>query len=132
VQICPACFAILRGAVDRCTACGAKLERFSKRDYRDKLISALAHPLADVRMRVIIALGLRGETESADPLLQCALRYPADVVAALEIVRSLALLNDADARQEVLSRLARRHPAHAVRLAAENALQDAGEEDADH
>jgi hypothetical protein len=35
------------------------LEEWQRRSYVEKLIAALHHPLADVRMRVTIALGLQ-------------------------------------------------------------------------
>jgi HEAT repeat protein len=94
------------------------------RDYREKLVHALRHPLADVRMRVIIALGRRGESETAEALVECALRYPIDVVAGQEIVCSLARLKSADVRQTALSTLEARHPASIVRKAAKRALTE--------
>lgn len=63
---CPACFAPLAQEADTCPACGARMVDISSRDYRAKLVHALQHPLADVRMRAIIALGLRGEAETVD------------------------------------------------------------------
>ncbi len=89
-----------------------------ERDYREALLHALHHPLAEVRMRAIIALGLRGELETADALAEFALRHPTDVVQGLEIVHSLSCVRDTATRQRTLSSLALRHPAHAVRVAA--------------
>ena len=82
---CPACFAPLAQEADTCPACGARMTELSSRDYREKLVHALLHPLADVRMRAIIALGLRGEAEMAEALVECAMRHPTDVVQGLEI-----------------------------------------------
>jgi ribosomal protein L40E len=131
VQICPACFAKIPNVAQQCKACGADIARLSARDYQEKLIAALSHPLADVRMRAIIALGVRGESEGADPLVQCALRHPTDLVEGLEIVRTLARLRAPDVRSKFLGQLARRHPAHTVQAAAEMALHDVKEEHAD-
>jgi hypothetical protein len=103
----------------------------SARDYREKLLGALNHPLAEVRMRAIIALGMRGESEGADALVQCALRHPTDLVEGLEIVRILARLRAPEVRSELLVELVRRHPAHTVQVAAETALHDVKEEHAD-
>jgi len=131
VQICPACFAKIPDVTQQCTACGANLARLSARNDPEKLIAALSHPLADVRMRAIIALGVRGESEGADPLVKCALRHATDLVEGLEIVRTLARLRAPDVRRKFLGQLARRHPAHTVRAAAETALHDVKEEHAD-
>lgn len=91
-------------------------------EYREKLLHALEHPLAEVRMRSIIALGLRGEPDTAPALVACALRRPADVVEGLEIVRSLGRLDAGRPCSAALRKLADLHPANAVRTAAAQAL----------
>ena len=96
--------------------------KLSERDYQTKLLHALLHPLSEVRMRAIIALGMRRNPIAADALFDCALRHPKDVVEGLEIVASLALLQPHSAGHAALCRLAARHPAHAVRSAAKKAL----------
>jgi HEAT repeat protein len=118
---CPACFEPLAQEADTCPACGARRADLTGRDYREALLYALRHPLADVRLRVIIALGLRGEPETADALAECALRYPTDVVQGLEIVHSLSRVRDGATRKRTLFSLAVRHHAHAVRDAASEA-----------
>ena len=92
--------------------------RLSVRVYRDKLLAALNHPLADVRLRAIIALGWRGEGETAQALAQCALHHPVDVVEGLQVIESLRGMRDTAARRSALRILAERHPARAVRLRA--------------
>ncbi|MFN3397351.1 MAG: HEAT repeat domain-containing protein [Sulfurimicrobium sp.] len=120
---CPACFAPLAQEADTCPACGARMADLGNRDYREKLVHALLHPLADVRMRAIIALGLRGEPETADALVKCAMNHPTDVVQGLEIIRSLARMKETEAARTALSILHTRHPAHAVREAAGRKLE---------
>ncbi|MGD9788187.1 MAG: HEAT repeat domain-containing protein [Sulfuricellaceae bacterium] len=120
---CLSCFSLIPAGADICPVCGAPVDAFSALDYREKLVHALLHPLDDVRMRAIIALGLRGEPETADALVECALRHPTDVVAGLEIVRSLARVKDIGVGRDALAVLKERHPAHAVRGAAAHALQ---------
>lgn len=130
---CPACFAPLIQEAEVCPACGARMAVLSGRDYREKLVHALRHPLADVRMRAIIALGLRGEPETAEALVECALHYPTDVVAGQEIVRSLARMKSAGVRQAALATLKVRHSARVVRKAAKRVwaeLSPQGETDA--
>lgn len=120
---CPECFALIAAEADACPACGLDLGRLSARDYRDKLIAALHHPLADVRMRVIIAFGWRGESEAAQPLVERALRHATDVVQGLQVVESLRELRDAEACERALRILATSHAARAVRSAAQRSLR---------
>ncbi|HUW00398.1 MAG TPA: HEAT repeat domain-containing protein [Gallionella sp.] len=119
---CLACFMPLPAEADICPVCGARMAELSKRNYREKLTHALLHPLADIRMRAIIALGLRGEPETADALVACALRHPTDVVQGMEIIHSLDQMKDATVRQAALSTVQAQHHAHAVREGAARAL----------
>ena len=128
-QICPACYRLIPADVHACPACGADLDALSARDYRVKLLAALHHPLDDVRMRAILALGLRGEAETAEALADCALRHPEDVVEGLAVVGALVRLGSAG--RNSLLKLAARAPAHAVRQAARRAADGLpGEKDA--
>lgn len=104
-----------------CPGCGADLAALSGRDYRDKLLAALAHPLDDVRMRAILAMAWRAEPETADALADCALSHPVDVVEGMAVVGALAGLGEAG--RSALMRLAESHPAHAVREAAQDIAQ---------
>ena len=132
-QICLACFHLIPVEEQVCPQCGADLVAYSEQSYRVRLTLALLHPLADVRMRAITALGWRGEPETADDLVACALRHPSDVVEGLEIINSLVQIKDAGVRMGALSDLHARHTAHAVREGAGlalAALQNKGEVDA--
>jgi HEAT repeat protein len=122
-QFCAACFHLVPADATACPACGADLAALSARDYQDKLLAALHHPLSEVRMRAIIALGWRGEALAAEPLVRCALRHPTDVVEGLQVVESLARLRDAGVARQALHTLQAQHPAHAVRVAAGQAEQ---------
>jgi hypothetical protein len=115
---CMNCFATIPRNAEVCPACGAEVAEFTSRGYREKLLRALHHPLAEVRMRAVIALGLRRDAEAARDLVECALRHPRDVVEALEIVKSLQLLPAGTLRDEALRELSLRHPAAVVRIAA--------------
>ena len=117
-QFCGQCFALFPAAATACPRCGALPSRLSERDYQEKLLVALDHPLADVRMRAILAFGLRQQPEVAPALLACALRHPVDVVEGLEIVNSLSRLDHGRPLHSALESLATGHPAHAVRAAA--------------
>lgn len=115
-QVCLACFRLAPAQSPSCPSCGADLAAISARDYRYKLLHALEHPLADVRMRAIIACGWRGEASAARPLYELALRHPVDVVEGLAVVASLRSLGDEG--RALLKELAETHPARAVRAAA--------------
>lgn len=84
-QICLRCFHLIPVEAQTCPRCGADLTAFSAQNYADKLIAALDHPLSEVRIRAIIALGWRGEERAAQPLLDLALRHPVDVVEGLAV-----------------------------------------------
>ncbi len=115
---CPACFALIDADTPVCPFCDHDLVWLSGRGYRDKLLTALNHPLADVRLRAIIALGWRGEGEAAQALARCALHHPVDIVEGLQVVESVRGIHDKVVRRNALRMLAQRHPARAVRLRA--------------
>ncbi|MDP1610417.1 MAG: HIT family protein [Sulfuritalea sp.] len=117
-QFCGQCFALFPAAATACPRCGTPPGRLSERDYQEKLLVALDHPLADVRMRAILALGLRQQPEVAAALLACALRHPVDIIEGLEIVNSLSHLDHGRPARSALETLVADHPAHAVREAA--------------
>ena len=115
---CPRCFAPMDADAGVCPACGLQLERWNAKNYSAKLIHALRHPLSEIRMRAIIAIGLRRDSRAADALVWCAFQHPTDVIEGLEIVRSLGQMEGSASAQEALRKITARHPAHAVRVAA--------------
>jgi hypothetical protein len=125
VAFCPHCYALITAGDASCPACGADLRDWHAQGYGARLILALNHPLADVRMRAIIALGWRREKAGERALVECALRNPKDVVEGLEIVESLRLISEHDSKREGLSLLARSHPARPVKQAVNSVLKSA-------
>jgi HEAT repeat protein len=119
-QICLACFGMIDAAAAVCPRCGADLAALSGRAFGSKLVGALQHPLSEVRMRAVIALGWRGDPQAAAELERLAWRHPADVIEGLAVVDALAQLDSAG--QASLAVLAASHPAHAIRAAAHAAL----------
>lgn len=117
-QFCPGCFALIPADAAICPACGQTIAAVDPADYREKLLRALHHPLSEVRMRAIIALGWRGEIVAVSALIECALHHPTDVIEGLEIVRSLRQIETKTGDPRGLLVLAERHPARAVRAAA--------------
>jgi hypothetical protein len=116
------CFSMMPRAATVCPVCGQAAVALTARSYREKLAAALHHPLAEVRMRAIIALGLRREEEAAGDLAECAFRHPQDMIEGLEIVKSLNTLPRGQPRYQALQDLCERHPATVVRIAAMGAL----------
>lgn len=123
-RYCQNCFALVAAQIEICPWCGGDPVRLSAQDYLEKLLHALLHPLDDVRMRAIIALGLRHEAEAAFPLAECALRHPLNIEEGLEVIKALAYAGFISGDLSALEMLAGRHPAHAVREAAKNQLNE--------
>lgn len=121
-QVCPSCYSDLHGDEMACPHCGAVLAQLSARGYAEKLIAALDHPLAEVRMRAIVALGLRQEAAAVQSLGELALRHPIDVLEGLAVVDCLAQIRTG-ASWQMIVRLEELHPAHAVRVAARAILR---------
>lgn len=124
LAFCPKCYRQIPAHAGLCPHCHASLCEWEKKTYSQRLIDALGHPLADVRMRAIIALGLRGDKAAEARLVDCALQHPIDIVEGLEIVNSLRLIRDKESGDSWLQILADRHPARAVRTAAAGILRE--------
>src|SRR5512138_1367192 len=112
---CPQCFAQIAKETIDCPACGIHVPSWQQTlDYTDRLIHALNHPLAEVRMGAIISLGNRGDPRAALPLARCALGHPTDIVEGLEIVDRLCQLTESVERTQALQMLANSHPGRVV------------------
>jgi Uncharacterised protein family UPF0547 len=61
LAFCPKCYRQIPVDAEVCPYCGTSVHEWAKKIYSQRLIDALGHPLDDVRMRAIIALGLRSE-----------------------------------------------------------------------
>ncbi len=121
---CPVCAASIGRNARNCPRCKADIDAWDRKNFVEKLTEALRHPLSEVRMRAIIVLGNRRERSAEQPLVDCARAHPKDVVQGLEIVNSLTLIREAAPPSRALERLAKDHPARAVRKAAEQAVKN--------
>ncbi len=126
VSYCMNCFALIPAQADTCPVCGGHAAVLSRLEYHEKLLHALAHPLDDVRMRAILALGLRHEPGVALPLAECALRHPLNLEEGLAVVTALKNMREFPDSGRALGILAHDHAAHAVREAAAAALNSGG------
>lgn len=124
LAFCPKCYAQISLDAEICPHCHTSLRAWQERAYAGRLIEALRHPLSEVRMRAIIALGWRGERAAEGPLVDCALRHPIDVIEGLEIVNSLRLIRDSGSDDTWLRYLELHHAARAVRTSAAEILHD--------
>jgi hypothetical protein len=119
---CPVCSKPLSYDAKTCPSCSADIEAWNRKNFVEKLIGALKHPLADIRMRAIIVLGKRRAVSAEGPLVECALAHPIDVIEGLAIVESLRKIREASASDAALQTLTTEHPGEAVRRAAKAAL----------
>jgi HEAT repeat protein len=99
-------------------------EGLAGKNYAERLIEVLRHPLSEVRMRAIIALGWRGERAAERPLVDCALRHPIDVIEGLEIANSLRLIRNSGSDDTWLQILTVHHSAQAVRTMSAEILRE--------
>lgn len=123
---CLFCYEMMAADAERCPHCGGVPADFARRPYPERLITALNHPLDDVRMRAIFALGKRRQGEAAVPLLDCALRWPTDVPQGIAIAQALTWISRRSRDWEPLRRLAAEHGSLMVRRAAERCLARSG------
>lgn len=126
-EFCPHCFHLAADNERTCSLCGTDISQWdsSTQDFNTRLIQALHHPVDDVRLRAIYAIGKRGVIAAANALVECALSTPADVVQGLEIISALSSWPPSPEQQRTLERLAGQHPAKIVQIAARNALRQA-------
>ena len=125
-QYCLECFALIPLDVAACPACGHATGGDGHARFAVRLVHALHHPLSEVRMRAIVALGWRASEDAAQALADCALRRPVDVSEGLAVVEALAQLSAGQRRVAALRRLAGGHTARAVRAAALRVLEAHG------
>jgi hypothetical protein len=114
---CPRCFAEMDQQARTCPACGADVASWCEHPYEERLLHALGHPLPDVRMIAIEALGRLRELRAAEPLAACALAHPLDIPQAIAVLRVLAAMPRDDAWGRAVDALLR-HPARAVAASA--------------
>lgn len=116
------CFSLMPADADTCPVCGASVSEWQAHEFNEKLLHALDHPSNEVRARVIDILVRLHEPGTAIKLVECALRHPLDFSENQQIITAL---KDAEAfpdGRRALDILAQDHPSHAVRVAAEAAL----------
>jgi HEAT repeat protein len=79
---CSVCWRTLPAAADRCPGCGADVAALTARPYTEKLLSALEHPIGEVRERAATLLGEVAGQEARDPLTRLAAKSSDPYLAA--------------------------------------------------
>ena len=129
VFFCPACWAEVAAALDICPRCGTDIEAVQEqRDFADKLLAALDHPIADTAARVAMILGQLREGRAVEALMRvvCQAKDAYVVEAAVEALgrigepRSRSVLEVAVCRGTVRVRLAARQALTSLRIPLEN------------
>ena len=116
---CTVCFREVKQTQQICPYCEVDILDWEKKTpYNERLLHSLQHPIAEVRMSVIISLGNQRQKYSAVPLAHCALEHPKDNVQNLEILRSIEKLPLGRERDSAVL-LLRKHPSRIIRRQAQ-------------
>lgn len=117
---CPNCFEDIGPDAEICKSCSINVKKWmAQKSYTERLIHALKHPIAEVRMGAIISLGKLKEVKAAVPLAQCAFTHPIDVIQGQEIIRALKQMDFENEVKQALKMLSK-HPARAIRRAVDS------------
>lgn len=121
-EFCPECFAEVSSHTRRCPRCGIALQGRRRGGYDERLVRALRHPVAEVRMGAIIALQKRGTISACGVLGHLALESPKDLPQSAAVVECLASMLPAPAALENLEYIATQHGARSIRRYARDLL----------
>jgi HEAT repeat protein len=119
---CPYCWQQVAEADEVCPACGADIMEFTRLPYRQKLLRALHHPVADTRLTAIQQLGELRAAEAL-PDYERLLETEEDFYVLREVLAALAKLDSRDSKA-VIER-ATHHRSKLVSKAAEQLLRPA-------
>jgi HEAT repeat protein len=108
-------------AVEACPACGHRPKSGDEESYEDKLLAALEHPVADVRMVAVEVLGQRRSQRAVPALCKLLADEETDFYLLRQVVKALASIGTPAALRS-LGWAARRHPSRLVRDEAGTAL----------
>jgi HEAT repeat protein len=101
-----------------CERCGRPIEAPEATTYLERLLWALDHPLGEIRLFAVQALGARRDRSAAGRLRELATETRDPYVAA-EAVRSLVLIEGEENVRDVLERVIETGTAPARRAARE-------------
>lgn len=122
--LCPACWRVVPPDARHCPHCWADIAQLHERDFRDKLLSALTHPIPDTVIRAAVALAARHDPEASRAIETAMLRFPNEPHVLAGLLNALMVVGDEDAKRIALNAL--RHRSFIVRKAAAQVLEHIG------
>jgi len=122
--LCPACWRVVSHDAPRCPHCWADIAQLHERDFRDKLLSALTHPIADTVIRAAVGLAVRGDPGASRAIETAMQRFPNQPHVLAGLLNALVVVRDEDAKRIALDALG--HRSFVVRKAAAHVLEHIG------
>jgi HEAT repeat protein len=122
--LCPACWRVVPHDARLCSHCGANITNLHERDFRDKLLAALTHPIADTVIRAAVALAARHDPEASHAIETAMRRFPNEPHVLAGLLSALVVVADDDARRIALDALG--HRSFIVRRTAAQVLEHIG------
>lgn len=119
---CPQCWKIVEENLQFCPACGYKLADFHHRDFDDKLIAALDHPVAERRIMAAQVLGNRQCTRALAEFQKILVSEEIDYFFLRSILLAVMKM-ETPLREEILAQ-AMTHPSELVSKLAEELLEE--------
>lgn len=123
--LCPACWRVVPHDMRLCSHCGADIPHLHERDFRDKLMAALTHPIADTVIRAAGVLAARHDPEASHAIETTMRRFPNEPHVLAGLLRALIAVADDEARRIALDALG--HRSLIVRRAAAQVLEQIGQ-----
>lgn len=118
--LCPACWRPVPHDARQCPHCGADIEQLHERDFRDKLLAALSHPIPDTVIRAALILAARHDPEASRAIEAAMARFPDQPHVLAGLLDALIFVADDTAQR--IAQDALRHRSVIVRRAAAQAL----------
>jgi HEAT repeat protein len=122
--LCPACWRVVPAAATQCPHCHADIAQLHEREFREKLLAALSHPIADTVIRAAVALAARHDPEASRAIETAMRRFPNEPHVLAGLLSALIVVADDDARRIALNALG--HRSFIVRQAAAQVLEHTG------
>jgi HEAT repeat protein len=110
---CPNCWKNISEGSRICPNCAHDLSQYSQREFEEKLISALNHPIQDNRIMAIQILGDLRSTSSLHPFEQILHTETQDFYVLKAVLEAIAKIDDPQG--QALLEQAESHPSMLVR-----------------
>lgn len=117
VYFCWTCYGQVQRAAGRCPHCGGQIAPPRRADYAERLIWALRHPLAEVRLSAAEVLGRRQEARAVPALRDLVFAEHTDPYLAAAALDALVRIQGIEASSDLLRRAVHEGAAPLRRLA---------------